>query len=128
MVFVFGSNEAGIHGKGAALVARQHYGAKRGRGEGHVGNSYALPTRNRKFVTLSVPRVREYVDRFLLYARQHPEFEFKVTAIGTGYAGLDHETMAPMFADAPPNCFFDEVWQPWLPGKKFWGTFTSGRS
>src|SRR5262249_41455073 len=33
-IFVFGSNEAGRHGKGAALHARKHYGAKYGVGFG----------------------------------------------------------------------------------------------
>ena len=33
-IFVFGSNEAGRHGKGAALYAKQHYGAEYGVGNG----------------------------------------------------------------------------------------------
>ena len=43
-VFVFGSNLAGRHGKGAALHARQHHGAIYGRGCGPQGDcgDYAL--------------------------------------------------------------------------------------
>ena len=42
-IFVFGSNEAGRHGAGAARVHLQ-YGAVYGWGYGHYGNSYAIPT------------------------------------------------------------------------------------
>lgn len=38
-VFVFGSNLAGRHGKGAALWARQHRGAIYGQGAGFQGNA-----------------------------------------------------------------------------------------
>jgi hypothetical protein len=44
-VFVFGSNLAGRHGKGAALWARQHRGAIYGQGIGLQGNSYAIPSK-----------------------------------------------------------------------------------
>ena len=46
-IFVFGSNLAGRHGKGAALHARSYYGAKYGVGEGRTGKSYAVPTKDR---------------------------------------------------------------------------------
>jgi len=123
MVFVFGSNEAGIHGAGAAKVAAQRYGAVRGVGEGHEGNSYALPTRTGKFVTLDLPKIQVYVNNFIKYAKSRQDLQFQVTAIGTGHAGLEHADMAPMFAAAPNNCQFDSVWQTWLPDKKFWGTY-----
>lgn len=45
-IFVFGSNPTGIHGAGAAKVAREQFGAKAGVGEGLTGNSYALPTKD----------------------------------------------------------------------------------
>lgn len=38
-VFVFGSNEAGIHGAGAAKTALDNFGAIRGRGFGKFGQS-----------------------------------------------------------------------------------------
>ena len=46
-VFVFGSNKAGIHGAGAALVARNNFGAILGVGVGASGSSYAIPTKDR---------------------------------------------------------------------------------
>jgi hypothetical protein len=50
-VFVFGSNLAGRHGKGAAIWARQHRGAIYGEGSGRQGNSYAIPTKDAKLRT-----------------------------------------------------------------------------
>ena len=43
-IFVFGSNQAGRHGKGSALEARRNHGAVYGVGEGPTGNAYAIPT------------------------------------------------------------------------------------
>ena len=43
-VFVFGSNLKGLHGGGAARVARKHFGAIMGQGVGMQGKSYAIPT------------------------------------------------------------------------------------
>jgi hypothetical protein len=103
-IFVFGSNLAGRHGKGAALFARQNHGAQYGVGVGRTGNSYAIPTKNTSIQTLPLGEIERYVKDFLNYARQHPELEFQVTAIGTGLAGYSHSNIAPMFKDAPANC------------------------
>lgn len=46
VVFVFGSNPEGRHGLGAAKVAREQFGARWGIGEGLVGNSYGIPTKD----------------------------------------------------------------------------------
>lgn len=49
-VFVFGSNPEGRHGKGAAKVAHDKFGAKYGIGRGWCSNnSYAIPTKNLKY-------------------------------------------------------------------------------
>ena len=39
-IFVFGSNLAGMHGGGAARIARLHFGAVMGKGVGLQGQSY----------------------------------------------------------------------------------------
>jgi hypothetical protein len=44
-----------------------------------------------------------HVERFLEFARHHPELTFNLTAIGCGLAGYKPEQIAPMFADAPDN-------------------------
>lgn len=123
MVFVFGSNEAGIHGAGDAKHALQLYGAVLGKGLGHYGNSYALPTKSPGLKTLRGQVVREYVEIFLAYAKEHTELSFMVTRIGCGLAGFKDSQIAPMFADAPENCYFDEAWKDFLPNHKTWGKF-----
>lgn len=109
-VFVFGSNLAGRHGKGAALYARQKYGAVYGQGEGRQGNSYAIPTKDKNLSILPLDRIGESVERFLRYAEAHPEEVFEVTRIGTGLAGYDWERdILPLFQpldDLPKNIVF----------------------
>lgn len=109
-IFVFGSNLAGRHGKGAALYAKRHHGALYGLGEGLSGSSYAIPTKDEWIRTLPLDRIRHYVDRFILFAELHPELEFEVTRIGCGLAGYHDDDIAPMFEWSPPNCFLPEGW------------------
>jgi hypothetical protein len=113
-IFVFGSNEAGRHGKGAALHARKEYGAAYGVGLGRTGDAWTIPTKDAKLRTLPLTQIEKYVAQFLTYADAHPELLFKVTAIGTGYAGYEHEDIAPMFARAPANCRLPEQWRRFL--------------
>lgn len=109
-VFVFGSNLAGRHGKGAALYARQHHGAIYGLGEGLQGDSYAIPTKDERLQTLPLEIIREHVDSFLTFARQF-NATFVVTRIGCGLAGYTDAQIAPMFATAPENCLLPEGWR-----------------
>ena len=99
-IFVFGSNLAGRHGKGAALFARQQHGAIYGQGTGRQGNSYAIPTKDAQLRTLPLDVIGGFVQTFLNYAADHPELTFRVTAIGTGLAGYRHNQIAPMFSEA----------------------------
>lgn len=129
MVFVFGSNEGGHHGAGAARYAYTHRGARHGVGYGHtyegIRHSFTIPTKDRTIRhTLDLKAIKHYVDGFLTYAGGRPDLDFQVTCIGCGLAGLKHEDVAPLFEIHPSNCFFDETWKPWLPeGTRFWGTF-----
>lgn len=102
-VFVFGSNLAGRHGKGAALWAKQHRGAIDGQEIGPQGNSYAIPTKDAKLRTLALGEIAIYVRMFRAYARIHPELTFQLTPIGCGLAGYRPEQIAPMFAGAADN-------------------------
>jgi O-acetyl-ADP-ribose deacetylase (regulator of RNase III) len=124
MIFVFGSNEAGIHGGGAAYFAMRRHGALKGRGVGRQGNAYAIPTMDSEIEPLPIEKIAVYIRDFLDYARAHAHEEFQVTAVGCGIAGFTHEEIAPLFKDAPPNCLFDEAWKSHLgPSKKYWGTY-----
>lgn len=110
-IFVFGSNLAGRHGKGAALFARNHRGAVYGQGVGRQGNSYAIPTKGYKLEVLPLSTISEYVSWFIAYAKDNPLLEFEVTPIGCGLAGYKPEQIAPTFKGAPDNCFLPEGWR-----------------
>lgn len=102
-IFVFGSNLAGRHGKGAALQAKQKHGAIYGQGWGLQGDSYAIPTKDERLQTLPLNLISLWVVRFLGTARYRPDLTFRLTAIGCGLAGYKPENIAPMFANAPDN-------------------------
>lgn len=103
-IFVFGSNLAGRHGKGAALWARQHRGAIYGQGSGRQGNSYAIPTKDATLRTLPLTTIAfPHVWSFIEYAKMHEGTSFQLTPIGCGLAGYTPAQIAPMFKDAPPN-------------------------
>ena len=110
-VFVFGSNRAGRHGKGAALTAKLYHGAIYGQGVGRQGNSYAIPTKDENLKTLSLHSIEIEVSNFKEYAKQHPEESFFVTRIGCGLAGYTDKVIAPMFKNAPPNCELPPTWR-----------------
>ncbi len=94
-VFVFGSNLEGMHGGGAARVARKKFGAVMGQGVGLQGKSYAIPT-----MQGGVETIAPYVDEFVEFAKSHPEMTFLVTRIGCGIAGFDDDEIAPLFVKA----------------------------
>lgn len=111
IIFVFGSNQAGRHGTGAAKAALLNFGAKFGTGEGRTGNAYAIPTADRNLNRHKLPDIERSVNRFIEYAMEMPSFRFFVTRIGCGLAGYDDEDIAPMFADAPDNCILPQEWK-----------------
>jgi len=111
MIFVFGSNLAGLHGAGAAADAVKEHGAVYGQGIGLQGNSYAIPTKDEKIRSLPLVRIFDHVRDFVLFAEQHPELEFAVTRIGCGLAGYTDRQIAPMFVGAPGNCKLPEGWR-----------------
>ena len=110
-IFVFGSNEAGIHGAGAAAAALAKYGAKWGVGFGHVGNSFAIPSKNGNFDILTLDQISKYAGDFVKYAEEHPDLKFYVTRIGCGLAGFDDSDIAPLFENAPINCKLPKGWR-----------------
>lgn len=107
-IFVFGSNLAGRHGRGAALFAKNNYGAVYGVGVGRTGSAYGIPTKDINISTLPIDEIKKYVDDFVLYAKNNPDIYFQVTNIGCGLAGYNPKQIAPMFIDSPSNCFFSK--------------------
>lgn len=97
-VFVYGANTAGIHGAGAAKAAMR-WGAQYGK-YGYSGQTYGIPTKDSKIQTLSLDKIKTYVDEFLIFAIDNPDLVFFVTPIGTGLAGYESEDIAPLFSRA----------------------------
>lgn len=111
-IFVFGSNQAGRHGAGAAKAALDFYGARMGVGKGHVGRSYALPTKDHRIESLSLEQIKAHVEDFKSYAMRNPQYEFFMTSVGTVLAGYSVEDIAPMFYPPQDNIDYPDTWRP----------------
>lgn len=112
-IFVFGSNQAGRHGRGAAKTALNKFGARYGVGRGIEGNSYALPTKDFEIQTLSLPEIEEEIRIYLETATWYPELQFFTTLIGCGLACYEPKDIGKLFAkfQIPPNVILPrEFW------------------
>lgn len=101
-IFVFGSNLAGRHGKGAAKQAMQ-FGAIYGQPIGRQGKTYAIPTKDKFIRTLPLSIIKTYIEQFAEYAKQHPELEFLLTPVGTGLAGYTIRDLESILPELPDN-------------------------
>ena len=97
--FVFGSNLAGIHGKGAAKEALNNWGALFNKGHGAMNNCYAIPTIDEYLIPLPLYRIKEYITLFLNYVKSQPDTLFILTPAGCGLAGYTPEQIAPFFKE-----------------------------
>jgi hypothetical protein len=112
-IFVFGSNLAGRHGKGAALYAKEKCGAIYGKGEGIQGDSYALPTKDANLRTLPLDTIADHIVTFLEFALTRPDLTFKITPIGCGLAGYRRDQIRPLlegYGPLPRNCVYSPEW------------------
>lgn len=117
-IFVFGSNQSGRHGKGAAKTALG-WGAVWGQAEGLQGRTYGIPTKDASVrKTLALTEISAYVDRFIEFAKSRPDLKFLVTEIGCGLAGLKPKEVAPLFSGAAS---IENIYLP----KKFWHKIVS---
>lgn len=91
-IYVFGSNVRGNHDFGAALIAKNLYGAIDGQAEGRQGSSYAIPINGN-----SLEGIRLAISRFTDYAALHPEKKFMITINGCENAGFKMQDIALMF-------------------------------
>lgn len=98
-IFTFGSNERGAHNLGAALDAKNYFGAIQGQGEALQGQSYAIATKDYYIKTLPLKAIKKGVERFILFAKERTDLNFYVTPIGCGYAGYTPEDIAPFFEE-----------------------------
>ena len=112
-IFVFGSNEQGLHYGGAAKAALENFGAIMGQGNGLQGMSYAIPSMS------GLGIMGEYVKEFCEFAKAHPEKHFLVTPVGCGIAGFSESEIAPLFETCRdvdnislPASFWDIIGEP----------------
>jgi len=93
-IFVFGSNESGRHGKGAAKTALG-WGAKYGQARGIQGKTYGIPTKDHSVrITLPISKIQVYVDEFIEFAKERQDLTFLVTLVGCGLAYFEVEDIA----------------------------------
>jgi len=98
-IFVFGSNAEGVHGKGAALLAKQKFGAKQGQAKGLQGQSYAVITKKNWRVEKSstLDEIKDGIYDMLRFAENNPKLKFLVTKIGSSLAGYTIEEIKSQF-------------------------------
>ena len=123
-IFVFGSNPEGRHGAGSAKVARLHFGAIYGQGEGLQGSSYALPTKdlrvkeNNGYCSISKEQIIENIKSLYECAKGHPNLDFKIAYRNVFEKSLNGYTGAEMMScfkqacggQYPDNIYFSEEW------------------
>lgn len=112
IVFVFGSNLAGRHGKGAALEAVKNWGAQYGVGRGRTGNAYALPTKDERLKTLPLSEIQQEWIAFWKYAARDEEgTQFLLTPFGTGLAGYSIGEIRSIMTGQPlQNVWYTGDW------------------
>lgn len=96
-IFVFGCRNSGRHWDGASAFALENFGAVMGQREGLQGMSYAIPTIGGH---IGIEEIQESVEKFTLFAMEHTELHFLVTAIGYGGGGWRPSQIAPLFRKA----------------------------
>jgi hypothetical protein len=114
LIFVFGSNLAGRHGAGTARWALQNRGAKYGQGIGMQGDSYGIPTKDENIKTLSLDRIKIFVNYFKEYAENNPQLKFQLTPIGCGLAGYKPHEIAPMFKGVSDNVIVPDEFKEYI--------------
>jgi hypothetical protein len=116
-IFVFGSNEAGRHGAGAAKYAYEKYGACMGQAMGLQGRSFGIPTRDTNLNTLPLHKIDGYIAGFTMAVSIHSDsLDFYITRIGCGLAGYKDEEIAPLFqfTTSGKGVIFPIQWKPYL--------------
>jgi len=104
-IFVFGSNEGSskggkpTHGAGAALLAKQKFGAIQGQSKGLQGQSYAVITKKYWDVekSSSLSEIGKELQNMILFARANPNKKFLVTKLGSSLAGYSIEEIKSLF-------------------------------
>lgn len=116
-IFVFGSNTEGRHGKGAAKLAKEKFGAIYGQAFGRQGQSFAIVTKDltkSEHPSISRDKIVCQILYLYLYAMQHKKLSFYVAYSGENenLNGYTNQEMANMFRitglRTPENIIFED--------------------
>jgi hypothetical protein len=101
-VFVFGSNTQARHGKGAALTARNKFGAIYGQSKGLQGQSYAIVTKElrKDYNPVTLDEIKQGIDNFIIFTKENTHLTFYVVELGCNLAYFTLEEIAPLFKPA----------------------------
>jgi hypothetical protein len=104
-IIVTDSSIEGVHHLEALAL-----GAVPGDAEGLHNNAvYTIPTITKispiNYKALPLARIRIYAHAFQEFARNHPEMDFLLTAIGCTLAQYTPGQMADLFSDCPDNVY-----------------------
>lgn len=108
-VYVFESNRLGKHYHGDQKVAFDRYGARWGAGEGHFGQTYAIPTLDEHLNKVSEKELKESLVRFIEYVDVHRSLKFYMRRIGIRLFGV--ETMKRLLWEAAREVSPDPEWR-----------------
>ena len=126
-IFVFGSNTEGKHGKGAAKIAKDKFGAIYGISYGLQGNSFGIVTKDlnkNNHPSISRLKIINQILSFYLFAQQNKNKNFYIayTADNKNLNGYTSIEMANMFAlkvKIPDNIIFEENFYKLMRNKKY---------
>lgn len=96
-ILVWGSNQYGWNGAGAAADAVKYFGAKNGCPIGLVGQSYGVITKSFNDVSVTVADIYSQIEVLYSFAKLRPDLTFWVTKIGCGLAGFEIHEVTGLF-------------------------------
>ncbi len=103
---VVGTNTQGRYGMGAALIAKNRWGAEQFKPEGPTGKTYGIITKDltkpksQQLRSVPLNKIKEGINKFIEYAETHRHIKFYVVEIGCNLAGYRIEEIAPLFERA----------------------------
>lgn len=97
-VFVYGSNQFGMHNAGSAKTAANLFGAKFGDAPiGLLDQSYGIITTSFSDHSVTIGFIESQVKVLYEFAKLRPDLTFYVTKIGTGIAGFSIDQIGSIF-------------------------------
>lgn len=112
LIFVFGSNLAGRHGKGAALTASRFFQAEKGVGVGATGDAYAIPTKDHRLSILPLDEIERHIRVFFDHASLHNDKIFMMTRVGCGLSNYEDTDIVRIIkkCKVPDNVMLPGKW------------------